>query len=214
VSVHRLDPTELRVLGCLIEKQRTTPEQYPLTLNALRLACNQATNREPVMELDEAQVRAAAQSLGLRGYARLATGPGSRTAKYRQLLSEALDLLPSQVSILAVLMLRGPQTISELKTRCDRLHHFADNAAVASTLAGLDQRELVHLLPKQPGQREERWTHLLAEGPAEEPLAAEPLAEGPRTESGEPTSVERRLQQLEERIAELERRLAERGLLD
>ena len=204
MTIHRLDPVELRVLGCLIEKQRTTPEQYPLTLNALRLACNQATNRDPVMELDEAQVRAAAQSLGTRGYARLATGPGSRTAKYRHLLNEALDLLPSQISILGVLMLRGAQTVAELKTRCERLHHFADTAEVDSTLARLDEMELVHLLPKQPGQREERWTHLLADGPAEDP---------PRGD-GEPTSGERRLQQLEERVAELERRLAERGLLD
>jgi uncharacterized protein YceH (UPF0502 family) len=212
VTIHRLDPTELRVLGCLIEKQRTTPEQYPLTLNALRIACNQATNRDPVLELDESQVRAAAQSLGTRGYARLATGPGSRTAKYRQLFAEALDLLPSQVSILAVLMLRGPQTVAELKTRCERLHHFADNAQVESTLAGLDERELVHLLPKRPGQREERWTHLLAETPTE--------SDEPRVETGEPdqhrepTSVERRLQQLEDRVAELERLLAQRGLLD
>jgi uncharacterized protein YceH (UPF0502 family) len=204
MTLHRLDPMELRVLGCLIEKQRTTPEQYPLTLNALRLACNQATNREPVMELDESQVRAAVQSLGTHGYARLATGPGSRTAKYRQLFSDALDLLPSQVSILAVLMLRGPQTVSELKTRCERLHHFADAAEVEGVLARLDEGELVHLLPKQPGQREERWTHLLDEGPTEEaPVAA-----------AEPTSAERRLQQLEERVSELERRLAERGLLD
>jgi uncharacterized protein YceH (UPF0502 family) len=212
VTIHRLDPTELRVLGCLIEKQRTTPEQYPLTLNALRIACNQATNRDPVLELDESQVRAAAQSLGTHGYARLATGPGSRTAKYRQLFAEALDLLPSQVSILAVLMLRGPQTVAELKTRCERLHHFADNAQVESTLAGLDERELVHLLPKRPGQREERWTHLLAETPTE--------SDEPRVETGEPdqhrepTSVERRLQQLEDRVAELERLLAQRGLLD
>jgi uncharacterized protein len=211
VTIHRLDPVELRVLGCLIEKQRTTPEQYPLTLNSLRLACSQATNRDPVMELDEAQVRAAAQSLGTRGYARLATGPGSRTAKYRQLFSEALDLLPSQVSIVGVLMLRGPQTVAELKTRCERLHHFADNAAVEATLAGLDERELVHLLPKQPGQREERWTHLLAEGPTEQAPAALVGASG---QPSEPTSVERRLHQLEDRLAELERRLAERGLLD
>ena len=101
------DPVEIRVLGCLIEKQRTTPDVYPLSLNALRLACNQATNREPIMELDESQVRPAAQHLGTLGWARLATGPGSRTAKYRQLFGEALDLLPSEVSILGVLMLRG-----------------------------------------------------------------------------------------------------------
>jgi uncharacterized protein YceH (UPF0502 family) len=209
VTIHRLDPTELRVLGCLIEKQRTTPEQYPLTLNALRIACNQATNRDPVLELDESQVRAAAQSLGTRGYARLATGPGSRTAKYRQLFGEALDLLPSQISVLAVLMLRGPQTVAELKTRCERLHHFADTAQVESTLTGLDERELVHLLPKRPGQREERWTHLLAETATE--TGEPPPAPG---EPHEPTPVERRLQQLEDRVAELERLLASRGLPD
>ena len=207
MTVHRLDAVELRVLGCLIEKQRTTPEQYPLTLNALRLACNQATNREPVLELDESQVRSAVQSLGTRGYARLATGPGSRTAKYRQLFSEALDLLPSQVSILAVLMLRGPQTVAELKTRCERLHHFADNAEVEATLARLDGSELVHLLPKKAGQREERWTHLLADTPSDEPPPAE---REPMTV--EPSSTERRLQRLEERVLELERRLNESQL--
>ncbi len=203
------------MLGCLIEKQRTTPEQYPLTLNALRLACNQATNREPVMELDESQVRSAAQSLGTRGYARLATGPGSRTAKYRQLFGEALDLLPSQISILGVLMLRGPQTVAELKTRCERLHHFADAAEVEATLARLDESELVHLLPKRPGQREERWTHLLSETPAGE--VETDSATGEVETAGapeEPTPLARRVQQLEDRLAELERRLAERGLLD
>ncbi len=209
VTIHRLDPLELRVLGCLIEKQRTTPEQYPLTLNSLRLACNQATNRDPVLQLDESEVRAAVQSLGTRGYARLATGPGSRTAKYRQLFGEALDLLPSQVSILAVLMLRGPQTVAELKTRCERLHHFADASDVEATLARLDASELVHLLPKQPGQREERWKHLLGEEATETASAQPAAAEQPQS-----ASLERRLQQLEERLAELERRLAERGLLD
>ena len=205
MTPHRLDQNELRVLGCLIEKQRTTPEQYPLTLNALRLACNQATNREPVLELDESEVRAAAQSLGTKGYARLATGPGSRTAKYRQLFQEALDLMPDEVSILAVLFLRGPQTVSELKTRTARLAHIED---VRTVLDRLDGKELVHLLPKQPGQREERWTHLLADGPTGAGPAVEPEAA-----PGEPTSQERRLAQLEERVAELERLLAERGLL-
>jgi uncharacterized protein YceH (UPF0502 family) len=203
-SLHRLDPLQLRVLGCLIEKQRTTPEQYPLTLNALRLACNQATNREPVLELDESQVRGAAQSLGTLGWARLATGPGSRTAKYRQLFGEALDLLPSEVSIMAVLMLRGPQTVAELKTRTERLHHFGSTDDVTTTLNRLDEKELVHLLPRQPGQREERWTHLLADTPSEQAPVAE----------GEPTTVEQRLAQVEAKLLELERRLGERGLLD
>jgi len=205
MTSYRLDPVELRVLGCLIEKQRTTPEQYPLTLNALRLACNQSTNREPVMDLDESRVRAAAQSLGTKGYARLATGPGSRTAKYRQLFGEALDLLPSEISLLAVLMLRGPQTVAELKARTERMHHFAAADDLARTLAQLAEKELVHLLQRQPGQREERWTHLLADAPTEAP-ADEPEA---------PTeSVERRLERLEDRVGELEKLLAERGLLD
>jgi uncharacterized protein len=205
VTAQRLDPVELRVLGCLIEKQRTTPEQYPLTLNALRLACNQATNRDPVLELDESEVRAAAQSLGTKGYARLATGPGSRTAKYRQLFGEALDLLPAEVSLLAVLMLRGPQTVSELKTRVDRMHHFDSPDDLLATLQRLDSKELVHNIGKQPGQSAERWLHLLAEGPTEPADDAPP---------GEPTSVERRLARLEDRVEELARRLAERGLLD
>jgi uncharacterized protein len=212
VDIHRLAPIELRVLGCLIEKQRTTPEQYPLTLNALRLACNQATNREPVMELDESEVRAAAQHLGTLGWARLATGPGSRTAKYRQMFGEALDLLPSEVSILGVLMLRGPQTVAELKTRTERLYHFAANEDVTTTLTRLDEKELVHLLPKRPGQREERWTHLLAEAPHEEAELPPPAPGEPAPV--QPTSVERRLAQVEQRLGELERLLAERGLLD
>jgi len=204
VTVQRLDPVELRVLGCLIEKQRTTPEQYPLTLNALRLACNQATNRDPVLELDESAVRAAAQSLGTKGYARLATGPGSRTAKYRQLFGEALDLLPSEISILAVLMLRGPQTVAELKTRTERLHAFGSADDVAKTLARLDEKELVHNVGKGPGQSAERWTHLFAEAPTEQ--AADAHAD-------EPAPLERRVAQLEDRLGELERRLAERGIL-
>ena len=200
--IQRLDQIELRVLGCLIEKQRTTPEQYPLTLNSLRLACNQATNREPVLELDESEVRAAAQSLGTKGYARLATGPGSRTAKYRQLFGEALDLMPAEISILAVLMLRGPQTVSELKTRTARLASIAD---VSAELARLDQKELVHNVGKAPGQSAERWAHLLAEGPTET---------APDAPAEEPAPLERRVARLEERVEELARLLAERGLLD
>jgi hypothetical protein len=217
VTIHRLAPNELRVLGCLIEKQRTTPEQYPLTLNSLRLACNQATNREPVLELDESEVRAAAQHLGTLGWARLATGPGSRTAKYRQLFGEALDLMPQEVSLLAVLMLRGPQTVNQLVTRTERLHRFTSNDEVVEWLTRLDGKELVHLLGKQPGQREERWTHLLAEAPHEE--ASGDNAPDEQHTSGVAdtppvTSVERRLAQVEDRLAELERRLAERGVLD
>jgi uncharacterized protein len=202
MTARSLNAVELRVLGCLIEKQRTTPEQYPLTLNALRLACNQASNREPVLELDESEVRAAAQSLGTHGYARLATGPGSRTAKYRQLFGEALDLLPSEVSILCVLMLRGPQTVSELKTRTERLHHFASSDDVTNTLERLQSKELVQLLGKQPGQREERWGHLLAG----EPRAVEPEE---TVAIAEPSGLDDRLARIEARLAALESRLGD-----
>ena len=206
---HRLDQAQLRVLGCLIEKQRTTPDQYPLSLNALRLACNQSTNRDPVVDYDESTVRAAVQRLGTIGWARLASGPGSRAAKYRQLFDEALGLDGAETAVLAVLMLRGAQTLAELKTRTERLHRFAAVAQVEETLEALDARELVHRLDRRPGEREERWTHLLADGPTgggpvEEPHAAE----------GEETSLERRLVRVEARLDELERSLAERGVLD
>jgi uncharacterized protein len=159
---HRLSAVELRVLGCLMEKQRTTPDQYPLSLNSLRLACNQATNREPVMTLEEDEVRDAVHSLSRSGWVRLASGAGSRAAKYRQLFDESLDLLPSESSLLAMLFLRGPQTVNELRTRTARAHTFADNEQVAETLARLTDPELVRELRRESGQRETRWTHLLA----------------------------------------------------
>jgi uncharacterized protein YceH (UPF0502 family) len=191
VSAYALDPGQLRVLGCLIEKQRTTPDQYPLSLNGLRLACNQSTSREPVMNLDESEVRAAVQRLGQLGFARLASGPGSRAAKYRQLFDEALSLDAGETAVLAVLMLRGAQTAAELKTRTERLGDVGDAHAV---LVALEARELVALLPRQPGQREERWTHLLGGGEAEAPQP-------------EPSGLEERLARIEERLAELEQRL-------
>jgi uncharacterized protein len=159
---HRLSPVELRVLGCLMEKQRTTPDQYPLSLNSLRLACNQSSNREPVMTLEEDEVRDAVHSLSRSGWVRLASGAGSRTAKYRQLFDESLDLLPSESSLLAMLFLRGAQTVNELRTRTARAHAFADNEQVTETLARLVEPELVRELPRESGQREARWMHLLA----------------------------------------------------
>jgi uncharacterized protein len=159
---HRLGPVEQRVLGSLIEKQRTTPDQYPLSLNALRLACNQTTSRDPVMSLDEDEVRDAVRSLANAGWARLASGAGSRVAKYRQLFDESLDLLPSESALLAVLLLRGPQTVNELRSRTERAHAFADNDQTAATLAGLAAVELVREIPRESGQREARWMHLLA----------------------------------------------------
>lgn len=138
------DAVEIRVLGCLVEKQRTTPDQYPLSLNALRLACNQTTNREPVVDYDEATVIEALRRLALRGWTRLASGAGSRARKYRHLLGEAFGLDDAaQQALLAVLMLRGPQTPGELKQRAQRLYDFDDLAAVQATLDRLVERELV-----------------------------------------------------------------------
>src|SRR3954452_8759279 len=146
------DPVELRVLGCLIEKQRTTPDQYPLSLNSLRLAANQSTSRDPVTDYDEAQIRAALDKLGNRNWTRLASGPGSRTAKFRHLLDDALGLTPSQLALLAVLMLRGPQTVAELRIRSERLYPFSSAEDVEATLRDLAGRELV-----EEGARH-RWT--------------------------------------------------------
>jgi hypothetical protein len=157
------DAIEIRVAGCLLEKQRTTPDAYPLSLNALRLACNQATNRDPVVEYDEATVAEALRRTALRGWTRLASGAGSRARKYRHLLDQALDADDAELSLLAVLMLRGTQTPGELKQRAGRLHAFADLAAVHETLKKLVEREYVERLPRQRGQREERYRQLLGE---------------------------------------------------
>ena len=152
---------EIRVLGCLIEKQRATPDHYPLTLNSLRLACNQSTNRDPVVDYDEATVREALGRLGRRRWIRSASGHSSRVAKYRHLLEEELKLSGEEMSILAVLMLRGEQTPGELKQRTERLFGFADLDAVHLELEGLIERGYVERLPRRPGQKEERYRQLL-----------------------------------------------------
>jgi uncharacterized protein len=157
------DAVEIRVTGCLIEKQRTTPDAYPLSLNSLRLACNQSTNRDPVVAYDEATVSEALRRLALRGWTRLASGAGSRARKYRHLLPEALEIDDAEISVLAVLMLRGPQTPGELKQRTERLHGFEDLAAVQATLERLSERGHVSNLGRRPGQREDRYQQLLGE---------------------------------------------------
>jgi uncharacterized protein YceH (UPF0502 family) len=155
------DAAEIRVVGCLIEKQRTTPDAYPLSLNALRLACNQSTNRDPVVDYDEATVSDALRRLALRGWTRLASGAGSRARKYRHLMPEALDVDPAELALLGVLMLRGPQTPGELKQRSERLHGFADLATVEATLERLIERGQVARLERRPGQKEQRYSQLL-----------------------------------------------------
>ena len=187
---------ELRVLGCLIEKQHTTPDTYPLSLNALRLACNQATNRDPVVEYDEETIRVALASLSRRGWARLASGPGSRVVKYRHLLDEALGLSHAELSLLGVLMLRGAQTPGVLKQRTERLHPFASLDELDAVLERLIERELVARLPRRPGQKETRYEQLLGAD-----AASPPAPESVETEDG-------RLEALEKRVAALEADLA------
>jgi uncharacterized protein YceH (UPF0502 family) len=172
-----LSAPEIRVLGCLLEKQRTTPEAYPLSLNALRLACNQSTNRDPVTEYDEAVIRDALHRLSRRRWARLASGAGSRAPKYRHLLDEALGLPEDELAVLCVLMLRGPQTPGELKQRTERLHPLADLSAVLAALERLIDRELAVRLQRRPGQKEERYTQLLGDDAQE--AAATPAAPAP-----------------------------------
>jgi len=162
------DAVEIRVLGCLVEKQRTTPDAYPLSLNALRLACNQSTNRSPVVDYDEETVIAALRRLAQRGWTRLASGAGSRARKYRHLLPEALGLDDAEVSLLAVLMLRGAQTPGELKQRSERMHGFAGLPAVQETLEGLVGRGWIERHPRQPGQKEDRYSQLLGGGEPDE----------------------------------------------
>jgi uncharacterized protein YceH (UPF0502 family) len=169
-----LSAPEIRVLGCLLEKQRTTPDQYPLSLNALRLACNQSTNRDPVVAYDEAILRDALHRLERRGYTRFASGAGSRTPKYRHLLAEALPMAEDEQAVMCVLMLRGPQTPGELKQRTERMHAFADLGAVHATLERLMGRELVACLGRRPGQKEDRYVQLLQDADEQDAEAAGP----------------------------------------
>lgn len=199
------DAVEIRVLGCLLEKQRTTPDAYPLSLNALRLACNQATNRDPVVEYDEATVRDALRRLAQRSWTRLASGPGSRAPKYRQLFEETLGLAPDEVALLAVLMLRGPQTPGELKQRADRLHRFAGLGEVHEALGRLIEKEHVERLPRRPGQKEERYRHLLGGADEVVPAGEEPVRDSVVSESAldEESAPDDRLDRLERELAEL-----------
>jgi uncharacterized protein YceH (UPF0502 family) len=208
------DAVEIRVLGCLIEKQRTTPDAYPLSLNALRLACNQSTNREPVVDYDEQTVVEALRRLALRGWTRLASGAGSRARKYRHLLDQAFGLDDAEVSLLAILMLRGPQTPGELKQRGQRLHDFSDLAAVHEALEGLVERGQVARHERRPGQKEDRYEQLLG-GAAQAAAVAAPAdadsLQGSTAEEpsrAEPRPAEDRLTRLEREVAELRAELA------
>jgi len=211
------DTVEIRVAGCLLEKQRATPDAYPLSLNSLRLACNQATNRDPVVSYDEQTVAEALRRLALRGWTRLASGAGSRARKYRHLMDEALGLDDAALTLLAVLMLRGPQTPGELKQRADRLHRFVDLAAINDTLDRLVDSGHVERIGRRPGQKEDRYRQLLGGGgeepaaapaPAEQQLAADGDSHDDPAPAGD-VPPEDRLDRLEHELAELREQVRE-----
>lgn len=207
-STARFNAVELRVLGALIEKQASNPEAYPLTLNALVLACNQKTSREPVMNLTAGQVGQALRALESQGLTRLQMG--NRADRWEQRVDKALELVPAQLALLGLMFLRGPQTLSELLTRSSRLHAFEDLAQVHHQVERLVSRELAVHLPRQAGQREDRYTHALGD-PAETEaiLSARQAATAERGASSTDAATEQRFEALEARIAALEARLAE-----
>jgi len=200
-SLPILSLLETRVLGVLAEKQRTVPDSYPLTLNALVSGCNQKSSRDPVIEAAEAEVQAALDSL--RALSLIVETSGGRTSRYAHNIERVLHIPTQSTAVLAMLMLRGPQTAGELRINCERLHKFADISSVESFLAELAERAaggLVMELPRQPGSRENRWTHLLSGTPAsDEHMAARAASSAP---SGDVTVGE--IAALKAKVAKLE----------
>jgi uncharacterized protein YceH (UPF0502 family) len=192
-----------RVLGSLVEKEITTPEYYPLSLNALANACNQKNNREPVMNLDEGEIRQALHQLEDDGLAGAARGVDSRVAKYEHRMQEVFNFTRGEIAVMCVLLLRGPQTPGELRGRSERMHRFEELSDVQSTLQRLMQREppLVKVLPRQPGTKEARYAHLLSGEPAEWVGHTE-VAESSGTGSGM-AQMEAEIAALREEVAEL-----------
>ena len=202
----RLDITSLRLIGCLVEKEMTTPDYYPMTVNGLTAAANQKSNREPVMTLSEQQILDGLNGLREQGLVRTVRSPGGRAVKYKHALDDVLEVDREQRALLAVLALRGPQTAGELRLRTERYHEFPDLAAVEEVLDGLQRRAqaLVERLERRPGEKEARYRHLLGGEP-------EPVGEHPEHPSAiEPgrddlSELRRRLEALEQRVDRLER---------
>jgi uncharacterized protein YceH (UPF0502 family) len=198
-----LTPVEARILGVLIEKSKTTPDAYPLTLNSLVAGCNQKTSRAPVMSLSDSELLSALEELRHRILVMESYGGSGRVLHYAHNFGKVYDLPAAAVNLLAVLMLRGPQTASELRANCERLQHFADASAVEGYLDELANREsgaLTVLLPRQPGSREPRWCHLLCGEPIIEAMPAPTLNNS--------AELEIRVTQLEAKVAELEAALS------
>ena len=200
-----LDASEVRVLGCLIEKELSTPDYYPMTINALRTACNQKTNREPVVDYSETEVVEALDGLQRKRLVGSASSSYGRAAKYRHALAEVMGLQRPQLAIIASVLLRGPQTSGEIRARTNRMYDFNSLDAVDAALEELQQREppLVALVPRRPGQKEDRYAHLFSGEPEESAAPAPPSAKG----------ADRRIEALEEQVESLKedvRELTER----
>jgi uncharacterized protein YceH (UPF0502 family) len=210
-----LPPVEARILGCLLEKERTTPENYPLSLNGLIAACNQTTNRDPVTAYDEKTVEAGIGGLRDKKLLTVIFGAGSRVQKYRHNLLEHFELDRRDVAVMAILLLRGPQTAGELRSRTERLFHFATIEELEDCLKGLVHGDapLIKLLPQQPGQKERRYVQLFAAEPAGgwQAAAASYSPPAPRT-SGEGSRIEAleaEVAALREEVTELKGRFLE-----
>jgi uncharacterized protein YceH (UPF0502 family) len=204
-----LTEIETRVLGSLVEKDITTPDYYPLSLNALVNACNQKNNRDPVMTLDEAAVRGALSSLQEKRLAGPASGADSRVTKYEHRLQEVFNFDRREIAALCVLLLRGPQTPGELRTRTERMYHFEALDDIVSTLDRLAQREppLARILPRQPGTKESRYTHLFSGEPPEQPTVER--APTPASAYSNASAGNDRLSQLEAEVSRLRAELSE-----
>jgi hypothetical protein len=208
-----LNEVECRVLGSLVEKEANTPEYYPLSLNALLNACNQKSNREPVMNLEEAAVRNALHSLDGQSLVRSVSASDSRVTKYEHRLQEAFNFYRHEIAILCVLLLRGPQTPGELRTRSERMHSFDDLGAVQASLQHLMKREppLVKVLPRQPGTKEARYAHLLAgdvEGFEAKPDVVTPATTAISADAGRMAHLEEEVAALRKEVADLKQQLA------
>ncbi|HUI40745.1 MAG TPA: YceH family protein [Terriglobia bacterium] len=207
-----LNEVETRVLGALVEKEITTPDYYPLSLNALVNACNQRSNRDPVMNLDEDAVRQALDDLNAKGLAGARSGAESRVTKYEHRLQEAFNFSRPETAVLCVLLVRGPQTPGELRSRSERMHRFEDLDGVQSALHHLMKREppLVKMLPRQPGTKEARYAHLLSgDVAAWEPAVATESSAGTSADAERITRLEAELARLQAEVAELRQQLAD-----
>ena len=206
-----MNETEARVIGSLIEKQVTTPEYYPLTLKALTNACNQTSNRDPVVSYDEKRVAQALESLREKNLAYVFYGSDSRVPKYKQMMSDIFRLTPQELAVMCVLLLRGAQTIGEIRGRTNRLYEFADLSEVEATLESLIARDdppLVARLPRAAGQKEARYAHLLSGeivAPAQPPASprAEPVMQEVRAENEKVSRLEAEVEALRREVAEL-----------